>query len=153
MRKILAAMVFVFFLPISQPAKEDSNPIVLPNPKLLTCKFSDCSQLWSYNVAATVFPKQLIIDSNHHCVYGVTALYDKEISADDLKKAVDERYEKWALPGFEKAQLKLWRVEPEKFSIQLSVADKNDEKKRFREAGTKQLIYIAFGGRAACATR
>jgi len=83
----------------------------------------------------------------------MTAVYDKEISADDLKKAIDERYEKWAVPGFEKSQLKLWRVEPEKFSIQLSVSDKNDEKKRFREAGTKQLIYITFGGLSACAAR
>ena len=153
MREILATMVLVFFLPISQPAKEDGSTIVLPNPKLLTCKFSDCSQLWSDNVAAAVFPKQLIIDSNQHCVYGMTALYDKEISADDLKKAVDERYEKWALPGFEKSQLKLWRVESEKFSIQLSVSDKKDEKMHFAEAGTKQLIYIAFGGGAACAAQ
>jgi len=153
MREILAALVLVFFLPISQPAKEDSSAIVLPNPKLLTCKFADCSQLWSNSMGATVFPKQLIIDSNQHCVYGMTALYDKEISADDLKKAVDERYAKWALPGFEKSQLKLWRVEPEKFSIQLSVSGKNDEKKHFREAGTKQLIYITFGGLSACAAR
>jgi len=35
MREILAAMVLVFFLPISQPAKEGSSAIVLPNPKLL----------------------------------------------------------------------------------------------------------------------
>ena len=153
MRKILAAMVLVFFLPNSQPAKEDSSAIVLPNPKLLTCKFADCSQLWLNSVGATVFPKQLIIDSNQHCVYGITAIYDKEISAHDLKKAVDERYEKWALPGFEKSQLKLWRVGPEKFSIQLSVSGKNDEEKHFREAGTKQLIYITFGGLSACAAR
>ena len=83
----------------------------------------------------------------------MTAVYDKEISADDLKKAIDERYEKWAVPGFEKSQLKLWRVEPEKFSIQLSVSGKNDEKKHFREAGTKQLIYITFSGLSACAAR
>jgi len=87
MREILAALVLVFFLPISQPAKEDSSAIVLPNPKLLTCKFADCSQLWSNSMGATVFPKQLIIDSNQHCVYGMTALYDKEISAGRSKKS------------------------------------------------------------------
>jgi len=153
MRKILAAMVLVFFLPISQRAKADSSAIVLPNSKLLTCKLSDCSQLWSDNAVAAVFPKQLIIDSNQHCVYGMTALYDKKISVDDLSKAIDDRYGKWAVPGFENPQHRLWRVESEKFSIQLSVSDKKDEKMHFAEAGTKHLIYIAFGGGATCATR
>jgi len=46
--------------------------------------------------------------------------------------------------------LKLWRVEPEKFAIQLSIADKKDAKRNIAEAGAKRAIYIAFGGTSAC---
>jgi len=102
--------------------------------------------------ANDVFPKQLIIDMNQSCLYGMTALYDKSIPVEDVKAAIDEHYGKWALPLNDDAAgpVKLWRVEPEKFAIQLSVADKKDEKRNRAEAGTKRAIYIAFGGRSAC---
>jgi len=50
---------FGVFLADFSPAKEDSSAIVLPNPKLLTCKFADCSQLWSNSMAQTVFPEAI----------------------------------------------------------------------------------------------
>ena len=69
-----------------------------------------------------------------------------------LRCALDERYGKWAYAENEDAGIpvKRWRVEPEKFVIQLSVTDKKDEKMNIAEAGTKQAIYIAFGGKTAC---
>ena len=80
----------------------------------------------------------------------MTVLYDQPTTIDEVKAAVDERYGKWAQPEFGSSPLRIWRVEPEKFAIQLSVADKKDEKRNIAEAGTKQAIYIAFGGRSAC---
>ncbi len=136
-----------------QTAKEEKGSrVVLPNSKLLRCTSADCFQLWSESPAQAkaVFPKQLIIDMNQNCPYGMTALYDKSISVDDVKAAINEHYEKWALAQFANLLVKLWRVEPEKFAIQLSVADKKDEKMNIAEAGTKKVIYIAFGGRSAC---
>jgi hypothetical protein len=100
--------------------------------------------------ANAVFPKQLLIDMNQNCLYGMTALYDKSIPVEDVQSAIDERYAKWANPDFVNLPLKIWRVESEKFAIQLSVADRKDEKRNGTEAGTKQVIYIAFGGRSAC---
>lgn len=97
-----------------------------------------------------IFPKQLSIDVKQDCLYGMTATYDKSVSLDDVKAAIDQRYGKWALAQFVKSSIKLWRVEPEKFAIQLSEADKKDEKMNIAEAGTKQAIYIAFGGVTAC---
>lgn len=47
-------------------------------------------------------------------------------------------------------RLLVWRVEPEKFAIQLGVFDKKDEKRSMGEAGRKEAIYIAFGGKSAC---
>jgi len=154
MKKLLAALLLAFGLPICQLAKEDRGAIILPNPKLLTCRSSDCYQLWSEKSTNTnaVSPRQLIIDADKGCPYGMTAVYEKSVSIDDLSAAIDEHYGKWAVPGFEKPQHRLWRVEPEKLAIQLSVLDRNDEKKHFGEAGESHLIYIAFGGRSACAT-
>jgi hypothetical protein len=108
--------------------------------------------LWSDNPETdAVFPTQIIVDINHNCIYGFTALYDKSVSLDAVEAAIDERYKKWALADFVKSPLRLWRVEPEKLAIQLSVADKKDEKRNIAEAGTKQVIFLPFGGRSACA--
>jgi len=132
--------------------EENGSNIVLPNPKLLRCKSSDCSQVWLEKSAETnaVFPKQVSTDMNQSCLYGMTALYDKSIPLDDIKSAIDKRYGKWAVPELANSPLKLWRVEPQKFAITLSTADKKDEKRNIAEAGTKQALYVAFGGRSAC---
>jgi hypothetical protein len=153
MKRVLAAMALMLGLAYGQTATEkNGNYIVLPNPKLLRCKSTDCSQMRLEKSAETnaVFPKQVSIDMNQSCLYGMTALYDKSIPLDDIRAAIDERYGKWAVPEFVNSPLKLWRVEPEKFAIQLSIATKKDEKRNVADAGTKQAIYIAFGGRSAC---
>ncbi len=155
MKRLMAAVVLILGLAHCQTAKEEnSSRLVLPNQKLLRCRSSDCFSLWLERSPEqnAVFPKQLIIDMNQSCLYGMTVLYDKSIPASDVKAAIDGRYGKWALPSNDDAAVpvKLWRVEPEKFAIQLSVADKKDEKMNIAEAGSKQVIYIAFGGRSAC---
>jgi hypothetical protein len=142
MKRLIAVVVLILGLAHCQSAKEEngSSRFVLPNPKLLRCKSSDCFQLWSEKSveANAVFPKQVIIDMNQSCIYGMTVSWDKSISIDDVKAAIDERYGKWALGQFANSTMKLGRVEPEKFAIQLSVADKKDEKMNVAEAGTKQ---------------
>ena len=152
MNRAIVAGVLLIGMGHFQAAKEgNTSRLVLPNPGLLRCTSSDCSRLWSENPGANdVFPKQLIVDMNQNCIYGMTALYDKSVPVDDIKSAIDERYAKWVNAQFASSALKLWRVEPETFAIQLSVADKKDEKRNIAEAGTKQVIYIAFGGRSAC---
>lgn len=153
MKRVLAAVVLMLGLACGQTATEENgNRIVLPNPKLLRCKTSDCSQMWLEKSAETnaVYPKQLTIDMNQSCLYGMTALFDKSVPLDDIKAAIDERYGKWAVPEFLNSPLKLWRVEPEKFAIQLGVATKKDEKRNIADAGTRQALYIAFGGKSAC---
>ncbi len=153
MKKLLAVMLLVFSSPIFHVAKENKATIILPNPRLLTCRSEGCSPLWSEKSANAnaLFPQQLIIDADRGCPYGMRASYEKSVSIDDLAASIDVDYAKWAVPAFEKGPLRLWRVEPEKFAIQLVALDKKDEKRGFAEAGTKQLTLIAFGGRAACA--
>ena len=153
MKKVLGALALILGLAYGQTAMEESGShIVLPNPRLLRCKSSDCSQVWLEKSPETnaVFPKQVSIDINQSCLYGMTALYDKSVPLDDIQAAIDKRYGKWAVSEFLNSPMKIWRVEPEKFAIQLSTADKKDKKQNIAEAGTKQALYIAFGGRSAC---
>jgi hypothetical protein len=108
--------------------------------------------VWLKNTAKTdaIFPKQVSIDMNQSCLYGMTAIYDKSVPFDDIMAAINERYGKWTVPEFANSPSKMWRVAPEKFAIELSVANKKDEKRNIAEAGSTKAIYIAFGGRAAC---
>jgi len=153
MKRALAAAVLTLALAHSQASKEQNRTgIVLPSPQLLQCRSSACSQLWSEEPEpGAEFPKQIIIDMNHNCIYGFTVLYDKSISMDAVEAAIDERYKKWAPADFANSPLRLWRVEPEKLVIQLSVADKKDQKRNVAEVGTKLVIFLPFGGRSACA--
>jgi hypothetical protein len=98
-----------------------------------------------------VYPKQLLIDMNQDCLYCLQAIYDKSVSVQDVEVAIDGHYLASKNTDFEKSPLRLWRVESEKFAIQLSADDKKDVKRNISaEAGTKRIIYIAFGGRSAC---
>lgn len=149
---VIVLFISLLIFPICQSAQESKASIVLPNPKLLTCKRAVCSQIWLNTSANNAFfPKQVIIDAEMGCVYGMTAVYEKTVSFDQLRSAIDDQYGKWVVPPFDKPPLGLWRIESEKFAIQLSVNDKKDAKRGIAEAGTKQVILIAFGGRSACA--
>jgi hypothetical protein len=112
---ILRRSGLILGLAYGQTATEkNGSRIVLPNPKLLRCKSFDCYQVWLEKSAETnaEFPKQVSIDMNHSCLYGMTALYDKSIPLDDIRAAIDERYRKWAVPEFVNSSIKIWRVEP-----------------------------------------
>jgi hypothetical protein len=152
MKRVIASVILILGLTQFHQAKEENGKrIVLPNPQLLRCKSSDCFDLWSGTPPANaVFPKQVSLDFNQGCIYGLTALYDKSIPLDDVRSAIDERYAKWVMPHFARPPMMIWRVEPEKFIVDLHVAGKLDQEVYFIEAGTKEVIYIAFGGESAC---
>jgi hypothetical protein len=125
--------------------------LVLPNPKLLRCKSSNCLQLFSEDVGQKdIAPKQIVLDMNDGCVYGITARYDKSVPIDRIKSEISTVYKQWSMNYPSETNLYLWRVEPEKFAINLAVTDKEDKKRIGTEVGTRQLMYIAFGGRSAC---
>jgi len=154
MKRTIAVLTLMLILPNFQLVRgQDHGRLVLPNPKLLRCSSSDCFQLWSGAIEQkTIFPKQMIVDMEQGCIYGMTALYDKSVSLDEIVSAIDDRYKQWTVNGLSHPSLRVWRVEDQKFSIQLTVASKEDERRNAAEAGTREAIYIAFGGKAACGT-
>lgn len=118
--------------------KEDGNNsnIVLPNSKVIGGSSESCPQLWQNILIKgnVIYPVQLTIDINNKNLSGMTALYDKSISTNDLKTAIDNYYNKWASANNSTSPVKLWRVVPDKFAIQLSTD----------EDGMKRIVYLPF---------
>jgi hypothetical protein len=85
--------------------------------------------LWKKDSGDTAsYPAQVLTDVVSGEVVGVTAVYDKSVSGEELRSAIETLYPKAAIHGLPG----LWRVEAEQLVIQLSV----------RNDGTKQVIYL-----------
>jgi hypothetical protein len=128
-----ALAITVMLLAFGVPAKGGSGKrIVLPSPALLGCRSDSCSQVWQKRDvdADAIFPRQVIIDVGDR---GVMALYDKSISLESLEASINEHYGRWAFPDNGNRTVKLWRVESDQFSIQLSAED-----------DCKRVIYLKF---------
>ena len=81
--------------------------VVLPNAELLSCRFGECAQMWSTVGAkpGAKAPWRVTIErlGNDQCPNGIIAMYDRNVSMEELMDAVTERYGpvylKGALPG------------------------------------------------------
>jgi hypothetical protein len=135
-RLSLAAILVAISLTSSVKAGPQQNKhIVLPNPHLIGCKSSDCPQMLTDSPAeGAIYPWQVSLDFADGQVVGLTALYDQPTTMDEVKAAIDDRYDKWAFAAGSSEQIRLWRVESEKFVVQLC---RNDD-------GMVQLIYLIF---------
>jgi hypothetical protein len=126
--------------PVSAQAATSTNDrnkhIVLPNPALMGCKTGNCTQVLPDKIADpdAACPWQVSVDITGDKVIGLTALYDQPITIDDLQAAVDEHYGQWSVATFRTGPVRIWRVEPQKFVIQLAVAD----------SGMVQLIFLTL---------
>jgi hypothetical protein len=79
-----------------------------------------------------VYPAQILTDVVDGEIVGLTAVYDKSVSTQELQTAVDALYSKSKVVLGSK--LFVWRVEPEQLAIQLS--GKAD--------GAKQVTFLKF---------
>lgn len=129
--RVIAAMgCLLASLCASAQVGDRARKIVLPNPGLIHCRSAECSQLWKQDSGdgGVVYPAQVFTDFVNGEVVGLTAVYDKSISIEEIRSAIDKLY-----PNAGNHDLRdLWRVEAEQFVIQLSG----------RKDGIKQLIYL-----------
>ncbi len=111
-----------------------TRKIVLPNPHLIHCDSADCSQMWGQDLGhdGAVYPAPVLTDLVNGEVVGLTAVYDKSVSTQELWAAIDRLYPKREVVHGNGAFV--WRVEPDQLAV--SLADEND--------GTKQVIYLKF---------
>ena len=119
---------------------------MLPSPNLMRCA---ATQLWQDEKvgAGTVYPVQVTMDhfDKSGCPQGMVAMYDKTVSVEDIKAALDRRYGKGAIWDNSSHRVKLWRVESDKFAIQLATIDDSLKETGTRgEKGMKSVIYLSF---------
>jgi hypothetical protein len=134
--RVIAAVGCLFAaLCASAQAGESIRRIVLPSPQLMHCHSAVCSQLWKQDSGDSdaVYPAQILTDLVNGEIVGLTAVYDKSVSADELRAAINNLYGKWSLPHSD--SMSLWRIEPEQFAI--STFDGAD--------GAKEVTYLKFG--------
>lgn len=122
----------LFMRALSANAQVSGGPqgVVLPSPQLIRCHSVECSQLWSTNGRPAGYPAQVLTDVVNGEVVGLTAIYDKSVSVEELRSAIDTLY-----PKAERLPPGLWRVKAEQLVIQLYE----------RKDGTKQLTYLKIG--------
>ena len=132
MHNALRMLAVCFVASLCTVAQEKANTIkvVLPSPQLIHCHSVACSQLWKQDSGnGAGYPSQVLTDFVNGEIVGLTAVYDKSVSTEELRSAIDTLYPN-ANIGKKRGQL--WRVEAEQIVIQLF--ERND--------GTKQLIYL-----------
>ena len=117
----------------AQPG-ESTRRIVLPNPQLIHCHSAECSQLWKQDSSdgGSVYPSQIMTDLVNGQVVGLTAVYDKSVSASELRAAFEALYGKWTFHG---VGISSWRVESQQFVVFLSD----------RAGRATQITYLKFG--------
>jgi hypothetical protein len=135
MRRASHAIAIVGFLLASLPTSAQvvgTRKVVLPNPQLVHCHSAECSQLWKQDSTdgGIVYPAQVLTDFVNGEVVGLTAVYDKSVSKEELRAAVNVLYAKspQAVPD-------MWRVESEQLVI--SIIDGVD--------GANEITYLKFG--------
>jgi len=136
---VMAASLACF----GQAKPEPGKRIILPNPKLIRCVSLACYQLWEDTPPQTgdVYPVRVEVALlGKHCPFGVSAVYDKSISFEDLQSAIEARFGKGTPEHWTEAPLILWHVGDD-FTIMLDTADQKIAKNRRLDVGTKELFY------------
>lgn len=145
MKSIFATVILVACATsYGQVKPETRKHVVLPNPKLVRCTSADCYNLWQNRPpdANNIYPHAVdisLLDSP--CAFGVTARYDKAVSFEDLRAAIEEQFGKGTAQHWTKAPLMSWQVESQKLHIVLETADKRLAKAQRLDVGTKIIHY------------
>jgi hypothetical protein len=101
---LTAAFVIGMQIACHQPSHHaGQSRVVLPNPELLKCRFGECAQMWSTgsSKSGANAPWRVTIErlGNDPCPNGIIALYDKNVSMEELVDAVTEQYGPVSLRG------------------------------------------------------
>jgi hypothetical protein len=144
MRNAIGCIVVAASLACFGQAKpETGRRVILPNPKLIRCVSSDCYQPWEDKAprAGDIYPVRVEVGLlGKHCPFGVSAVYDKSVSFEDLQAAIEVRFGKGTPEHWTEAPLTFWQVSDD-FSIVLDTADQTISKSRRVDVETKELFY------------
>lgn len=133
-----------------QAAGRSDKRVILPNIKLVRCMTSDCFQLLQDEAPrpGDIYPEHIdVAFLDRWCPFGLTARYNKAVSFEDLKNALESRYGKGTARNWTDAPLMIWEVESAHLFIQLDVADKRMAQNQHVEEGTKAIHYDDTSGK------
>ena len=134
----------VFSISCVQARGQSAKRVILPNIKLLRCMTSDCFQLLQDEPPrpGDIYPEHIYVAFlDRWCPFGLTARYNKAVSFEDLKSALEKRYGKGTVKNWTDAPLVIWDVEPGHLFIQLDVTDKRMAQNQHVPEGTKSIHY------------
>jgi N-acetyl-gamma-glutamylphosphate reductase len=134
--RVLICAVICLFAVMSADAQagKSTRRMVLPNPQLIHCHSAECSQLWKQDSSdsGAIYPAQIMTDLVRGEVVGLTAIYDKSVTASELRAVIEALYGKSTFDG---VAISGWRVESQQFAV--SISEGVD--------GAKQVTYLKFG--------
>ena len=119
-----------------------TDSIVLPDPIIFQKVVLDCIPLLNKNSVnkAFIYPKQITYDIVKRKITGIIAIYDKSVGFDNVENVINKDYEKWRIKSLDSKEVdvRVWRVKPSGFVIQLG---KDDD-------GDVQVIFMKFHDRS-----
>jgi hypothetical protein len=133
-----------------QARQQSTKRVILPNIKLVRCMTSDCFQLLQDEPPrpGDIFPEYInVAFLDRWCPFGLTARYNKAVSFEDLKDALEKRYGKGTTKNWTDAPLVIWEIESDHLVIQLDSADKRMAQNQHVEEGTKSIHYDDVSGK------
>jgi hypothetical protein len=129
------AVCFVASLWAAAQDKASTRKIVLPSPQLIHCHSAECSQLWKQDSGdpRAIYPAQIFTDLVKGEIVGLTAVYDKSVSQDEIRAAINEIYGKFSL--LRGGPMWVWRIESEEIAVSMYAGN----------GGATQVTYLKFG--------
>lgn len=143
MRALFMTSMFVICMCGMSLGQAPSKRVILPNIKLVRCIASDCFQLLQDDPPhpGDIYPEHIdVAFLDRWCPFGLTARYNKSVSFDDLKVALEKRYGKGTTKNWADIPSVIWEVEPAHVIVELKV-DKKMSQKEPLEEGTKLIHY------------
>ncbi|MGD0021047.1 MAG: hypothetical protein ABSC54_01960 [Smithellaceae bacterium] len=69
-----------------------------------------------------IYPKSIQLDIENNVVVGMLIKYDKSVDFNEIEKYLNKYYKEWAYDFKNPSpSVRVWRVTPQKFVIQLSI--------------------------------
>jgi hypothetical protein len=111
---------------------------------------SDCFQLLQDEPPrpGDIYPEYInVAFLDRWCPFGLDARYNKAVSLEDLRDALEKRYGKGTAKNWTDAPLVIWELESTHLFIQLDVADKRMAQNQHVEEGTRSVHYSDVSGK------
>jgi hypothetical protein len=125
--RVAVLVVGIWAISSGQTKQSATRRVILPNVKLIRCMTSDCFQLLQDDPPrpGDIYPEHIdVAFLDRWCPFGLTARYNKAVSFEDLKAALEKRYGKGTVKNWGDAPLMIWDIESDHLFIQLQVAGK-----------------------------